>query len=108
MTRTDFDVEPFVFREDRYAWETERRNNPARPRAVRGAARRARPRFGRPRPAAIGFIEQSRCCACPVPGPAFDADDERFEFETLELESPSSMPTLRIGSRGSANDLSMG
>jgi peptidoglycan hydrolase-like protein with peptidoglycan-binding domain len=29
-------------------------------------------------------------------------NDELFEFETLELESPSSMPTLRIGSRGSA------
>jgi peptidoglycan hydrolase-like protein with peptidoglycan-binding domain len=59
MIRSDFDIEPFTFRDMRP------------PRAARRRPRR------RPRPGL-------------------------YEFETLELESSAGMPTLRLGSRGSA------
>ena len=59
MTRTDFDIEPFTFRD---------MPPPRIPPGRRG--RRRRP--------------------------------ERYEFETLDLESLASTPTLRLGSRGSA------
>jgi Putative peptidoglycan binding domain len=103
MTRSDFDIEPFAFREDRHAWETERRSGPAAlTRTTRGTPRRRRPPLGRRWPGAIRFIEPAHCCACPANGVEFAADDERFEFEAVELESPAGMPTLRLGSRGSA------
>jgi peptidoglycan hydrolase-like protein with peptidoglycan-binding domain len=59
MTRSDFDIEPFTFRD------------------MPTPRFRARRPGRRPRP-------------------------ERYEFETLDLESPASTPTLRLGSRGSA------
>ena len=63
---------------------------------------RRRPPLGRRRPGAIRFIEPADCCACPAHRPELVTDGELYEFETLELESPASMPTLRLGSRGSA------
>ena len=101
MTRFDFDIEPFTFREDREAWEAERRGpaGPRTPRAPRAARRRPRP-VGR-WPGAIGYVEPAPCCACPAQAPEPAADGEIYEFETLELESPG-MPSLRMGSRGSA------
>ena len=102
MTRSDFEIEPFAFREAGPAWEAERRSGAARPRASRATPRRPRPRPVRRWPATIGYIEPAHCCACPAHAPEPVTDGELYEFETLELETPASMPTLRLGSRGSA------
>ena len=48
------------------------------------------------------FDEPREPCVCPAPGTDSVTDGELYQFETLDLESPGSMPTLRMGSRGSA------
>ena len=73
------------------------------------ACSRATPRRPRPRPRPLqrwpggfGYIEPVQCCACPAQVPEPVTDGELYEFETLELETPAGMPTLRLGSRGAA------
>ncbi len=101
MARSDFDIEPFTFREGQRRWEAERGRGPVQTRANRAMPRRRLPP-GRRWPGAIRFIEPADCCACPAHRPELDTDGELYAFETLDLESPASMPTLRLGSRGSA------
>src|SRR5262245_40981327 len=108
MARSDFEIEAFAFREAGPPWEAERHSVPLRPRVPRAMPRRPRPRLGRRWPGAFGYIEPAHCCACPghAAEPAEPVepatDGELYEFETLEFETPTSMPTLRLGSRGSA------
>jgi hypothetical protein len=124
--RAEFEMPPFAFEDEAQAWEDELRRGPAAARPARPAPRRRpRPPFRRPRRPAIGFGPAPGPCVCPVHGtdfaqcaqtalepaseppasepfpsePATDAG-EVYEFEMLELESPSAMPTLRVGSRG--------
>jgi peptidoglycan hydrolase-like protein with peptidoglycan-binding domain len=52
-------------------------------------------------PATEQALREARRPAHPQPEPA-RGPGEIYQFETLDLESPSSMPTLRQGSRGSA------
>ena len=126
--RAEFEIAPFTFRNEALAWEDERRRGPASTRPARAAPRRRpRPPMRRPRPGAFGFGFPPAPCVCPVhgtdfaqcaqtalqappesttsepatPEPGQDAG-EVYEFELMELESPSGMPTLRVGSRGAS------
>jgi hypothetical protein len=113
MTRPEFNIEPFEFQE-KQTWGAERQRGPL-PRQARAARLRVR----RPWSAAIPFdqprqrwvqrtrnrvgaggLEVDSVLSAPPRG-ARDLS-ELYQFETLELEFPASMPTLRQGSRGSA------
>jgi len=116
MTRSDFDIEPFRFRETpgEQAWEGELRRGPSPPRPARPApprtARNARGRPRRPPRLPLGWpwpgvtvVDAPRePCNCPSQDADSVTDGELYAFETLELESSAAMPTLRMGSRGSS------
>jgi peptidoglycan hydrolase-like protein with peptidoglycan-binding domain len=48
------------------------------------------------------FGDPREPCVCPAAGTDSVTDGELYQFETLDLESSASMPTLRLGSRGSS------
>ena len=101
MTRSDFDIEPFRFREthNEQAWEAELRRGPSPPRPARPAppraARSARggPRrptlrpLGWPWPGVAVFDAPREPCACPPQHADPVTDGELYAFEMLELEA---------------------
>jgi len=113
VTRQEFDIVPFKFRETS-AWRTGR---PAGQPPGEARAARLPMRVPWPVAARFGQLRQGSIYRTPNPveggGPGVESTisapprgvrdlGELYDFETLELESPPSMPILSQGSRGSA------